>query len=106
MQVINRIIQLGGTPVLTPAFWMDLADCGYAVPEDPYIEKILDQNLEGERCAIDRYKNLADFTNGKDHVTHQMATTILNEELEHEQDIEDWIVDTKRMKENLMKLRV
>jgi len=28
---------------------------------------------------------------GKDHTTHQMVTTILNEELEHEQDIEEWL---------------
>lgn len=104
--VVNRIIQLGGTPVLTPADWMKLAACEYAVPSDPYVEKILNQNLEGERCAIKRYKEIADFTNGKDHATHQIATQILNEELEHEQDIEDWINDIEIMKENLKKIRL
>ena len=104
--VVNRIIQLGGTPVLNPADWMKLGECKYEAPVDPYIEVVLDQNLNGERCAIERYKNLADFTNGKDHVTHQMATTILNEEMEHEQDIEDWILDIERMKENFKKLHM
>ncbi|MBN1782084.1 ferritin [bacterium] len=103
--VVNRIIQLGGTPVLTPADWLKLGACGYDAPDDPYIEAILHQNLKGERCAIERYKGLADFTSGSDHVTHQIATTILNEELEHEQDIEDWIQDIERMKEDLKKLR-
>lgn len=49
---------------------------------------------------------IADFTSGTDHTTHQIATTILNEELEHEQDIEDWIADIQRMKEDIKKLRL
>jgi len=104
--VIQRIIQLGGTPVLTPADWMKLSKCEYEVPTDPYVEVVLQQNLRGERCAIQRYQSVADFTNGKDHTTHQIATTILNEELEHEQDIEDWIADLDRIKDDIRKLRM
>ena len=104
--VVNRIIQLGGTPVLNPNEWTRLSRCSYDAPTDPYIEEILKQNLTGERCAIKRYKEIADFTAGKDHTTHQMATTILNEELEHEQDIEDWLTDLERMKDDLRKLRL
>jgi bacterioferritin len=103
--VVSRIIQLGGTPVLNPSDWMKLARCKYEAPSDPYVEAILNQNLNGERCAIQRYKEIADFTNGKDHSTHQMATTILMEELEHEQDIEEWLTDITRMKEELKKMR-
>lgn len=103
--VVDRIIQLGGTPVINPANWFTLARCSYDEPSDPYIEVILEQNLKGERCAIQRYKEIADFTSGKDHSTHQMAVTILNEELEHENDIEDWITDLRRMKEELRKIR-
>ena len=104
--VVDRIIQLGGTPVINPADWFKLGRCKYDEPSDPYVEVILEQNLNGERCAIQRYKEIADFTNGKDHTTHQMATTILNEELEHENDIEDWITDIRRMKEELQKIRI
>ena len=103
--VVGRIIQLGGTPVLNPADWPRLSRCDYDAPTDPYVEVVLEQNLKGERCAIQRYKEIADFTSGKDHTTHQMATTILNEELEHEQDIEDWLNDLKRMKDDLKKIR-
>ncbi len=67
---------------------------------------ILEQNLKGERCAIQRYKEIADFTVGKDHSTYQIAVQILNEELEHEHDIEDWLRDIARMKEELKKLRM
>ncbi len=105
VMIIDRIIQLGGTPVLSPADWMKLSDCEYGEPKDPYVEVILNQNLDGERCAIQRYKEIADFTNGKDHTTHQISTTILNEELEHEQDIEDWLTDIDRMREDLKKLK-
>jgi len=82
--IVNRIIQLGGTPVINPNEWTKLARCSYDEPSDPYIEVILEQNLKGERCAIQRYQEIADFTEGKDHSTYQMAVQILNEELEHE----------------------
>ncbi len=104
--IVNRIIQLGGTPVINPTEWTKLARCTYEEPSDPYIEVILEQNLKSERCAIQRYKEISDFTNGKDHTTYQMAVTILNEELEHENDIEDWITDLNRMKEDIKKIRL
>lgn len=104
--VVGRIIQLGGTPVMNPSEWYNLARCEYEAPTDPYVEEILNQNLRGERCAIQRYQEIADFTAGKDHSTHQMATNILNEEIEHEQDIEDWIADIERMKEDIRKFRI
>lgn len=104
--VINRILQLGGTPILNPADWTKFAKCPYEVPEDPYIEEILKQNLNGERCAIQRYEEIADFTNGKDHATYQMATQILNDELEHEHDIEDFLTDLERLKDDIRKMRI
>ncbi|MFA5403497.1 MAG: ferritin-like domain-containing protein [Ignavibacteria bacterium] len=104
--VVGRIIQLGGKPVANPKDWFKLSRCDYDEPTDPYVEAILEQNLKGERCAIQRYQEIANFTNGKDHTTHQIATTILNEELEHEQDIEDFISDIQRIKEDWKKLRV
>ena len=104
--LVNRIIQLGGQPVINPSQWSELARCAYEEPSDPYIETILQQNLRGERCAIEQYQELADFTNGKDHATYQMAVNILNDELEHEHDIEDWLNDINRMKEEWKKLRL
>lgn len=104
--VVGRIIQLGGTPILSPQDWFKVNRCAYDAPVDPYIEVVLEQNLKGERCAIKRYQEIADFTNGKDHSTHQMAVQILNEEIEHENDIEDWITDINRMKEEFKKMRM
>lgn len=104
--VADRITQLGGVPVLNPDKWSSLARCKYAEPNDPYTKVILEQNLEAENCAIDRYKELADFTDGKDHTTYQMAVNILNDELEHEQELEDWLNDFNQMLDDFKKVRL
>ncbi len=96
-QVAERIIQLGGTPLLNPKDWVAYSKCAYEEPTDPHVKAVLEQNLKGERCAIDRYQKLASFTHGKDHATYQMAVGILNDELEHENDIEDWLTDMELM---------
>lgn len=104
--VADRIIQLGGIPVINPNQWTTLAKCAYEEPRDPYVEVILTQNLQGERCAITRYEDLAEYTQGKDFSTYQMAITILNQELEHEHDIEAFLTDLKRLKEDIRKFRM
>ena len=104
--VLNRIIQLGGTPLINPDQWKKFAKCDYEEPNAPYIEVILEQNLNGERCAIERYQALAAFAEGKDYATYQMAINILNEELEHEHDIEDYLADIERMKEDIRSIRL
>lgn len=104
-RLANRIIQLGGTPVLDPKQWFEQAKCAYEAPTDPYIEIVLAQNLKGERCAIHRYQTLADMTIGKDYATYQMAVDILNDELEHENDIESWLKDIKQLKRELEMLK-
>lgn len=83
----TRIIQLGGTPVLSPADWFKLTNCGYDKPEDHYVEKILDQNIKGEQCAIRSYNELLDITRTADPVTYNIVLTILTQEVEHEEDL-------------------
>jgi bacterioferritin len=86
--VAARIIQLGGTPVTEPKKWYDVTSCGYEAPDDPFIAAILKQNIQGERCAIGFYKRLLDVTQGKDAVTYNMVLQILQDEVEHEEDLE------------------
>ena len=106
VMVVDRIIQLGGNPILDPKDWPKFADCKYEVPSDPYVEVILEQNLRGERCAIDRYQEIAAFTEGKDYSTYQMAVNIMNDEIEHEEDLESWLKDIARLKEDIKKIRI
>jgi bacterioferritin len=88
LMVATRIIQLGGTPVLAPEGWAKMSPCTYDAPEDPYVAVLLDQNIAGEQCAITTYKNLMDATKDKDMVTYNMALTILEQEVEHEEDLQ------------------
>ncbi len=84
----NRIIQLGGTPVLAPEGWGPMSPCKYDAPADPYVAVLLAQNIAGEQCAISTYKAMMDATFGKDMVTYNMALTILEQEVEHEEDLQ------------------
>lgn len=84
----TRIIQLGGTPVLSPAEWMRITNCGYDAPTDPYVEKVLEQNIKGEQCAIKVYSHLLDLTREGDPVTYNIILTILSQEVEHEEDLD------------------
>lgn len=97
--VSDRIIQLGGTPVLTPQKWFDFSNCGYEAPEDEYVRTILDQNVKGEQCAIDVYSKMLDLVNGKDYVTYNMALQILQDEVEHEEDLQALVEDLEGMLE-------
>jgi bacterioferritin len=82
-----RIVQLGGTPVLSPAEWLKITVCGYEAPTDPYVEEVLNQNIKGEQCAIRVYNGLLDTTRVADPVTYNMILTILSQEVEHEEDL-------------------
>lgn len=89
----ERIIQLGGTPLLDPDDWKKYAQCKYDAPVDDYVMKLLQQNLTAERCAVARYQKICDMTFGKDVETYHVSRKILKEELEHEQEIGDFIED-------------
>lgn len=86
--VAARIIQLGGTPVLSPEGWAKESPCKYDAPEDPYVAVLLDQNIAGEQCAITTYKALMDATKDVDMITYNLALTILEQEVEHEEDLQ------------------
>jgi bacterioferritin len=93
----GRIVQLGGTPVPNPKGWFELSPCGYDAPEDPYVATLLEQNIAGEQCAISTYKALMDATKDKDMVTYNLALTILEQEVEHEEDLQSLQEDLELM---------
>ncbi len=85
----TRMLQLGAELNLNSLGSMKNPYC--KVPDNPYITVILHQNLTEELSAIERYSEIADFTEGKDETTHQIVSYILNEELTHERNIENWL---------------
>ena len=91
--VTTRIIQLGGTPLLSPKDWFEKTNCGYDAPSDPFVQKILEQNIKGEQCAITVYNNIITEVGLKDPVTYNMAVQILQDEVEHEEDLQALLED-------------
>ena len=97
--LVDRIMQLGGTPLLKPQDWFDVTNCGYEVPEDPYVEVLLEQNIKGEQCAIEVYQELAILTRDGDPVTYEIVLQILTDEITHEEDLQALAEDIQLMKE-------
>lgn len=88
-KLAKRIIELGGTPAISPDLWLKDSTCGYLTPENPDAMHLLAQNIQGERCAIEVYEKLLNMVAGKDPITEHLVREILEDELEHEQDLED-----------------
>ncbi len=96
----TRIVQLGGTPVIKPEDWYKLTNCGYDAPEDPFVKKILEQNIKGEQCAITTYNKLQAIVKDKDPVTFNIVIQILQDEIEHEDDLEGLQDDLEDLRKN------
>jgi bacterioferritin len=94
----DRIIQLGGTPILEPKEWYTFTNCGYAKPSDPSVKELLEQNIKGEQCAIDVYNKLLEVTKEKDILTYDMSVKILEDEVEHEEDLQALFQDLTSIK--------
>ena len=85
----KRIIELGGVPEIDPGNWKKLSTCGYLPPDNPTVDDLLEQNIQSERCAICVYAKILDYVRGKDMITGHIIRHIMQEEVEHEQDLED-----------------
>ncbi len=86
--ISDRIIQLGGTPILHPRDWFTHANCAYEAPVDGSVMRVLEEALRGEQCAIGIYSEFAIFTRDKDIVTYDIVSQILADEVEHEEDLQ------------------
>ncbi len=86
--VADRILQLGGTPLLNPKEWFTHTNCGYEEPKDFDVVAILEDSIKGEQCAISTYSNIADIVKDKDIITYNIVSEILADEVEHEEDLQ------------------
>lgn len=83
--IVPRIYELGGEIPRDIRVFADRAGCPDAfLPESPSAENILKVLLEAERCAIRTWTEICEITFGKDFRTFDMASRILQEEIEHE----------------------
>ncbi len=98
--VTPRIYELGGTLPFDIRTFADRSGCPDAylphtdrgkevvgrvkTPSAASAAEILEVLLEAERCAIRTWSEICDITLGKDPRTYDMASRILQEEIEHE----------------------
>jgi ferritin-like protein len=83
--IAPRIYELGGALPNDLTVFHNQAGCAAAkLPDPPTAANILTVLLESERCAIRSWIAVCDMTFGKDPRTYDLASRILNEEIEHE----------------------
>lgn len=83
--IMPRIYELGGGLPRDIREFADRAGCPDAyLPANPSASEILTVLLEAERCAIRTWNEICDLTLGKDPRTYDLASRILQEEIEHE----------------------
>ncbi len=87
-KLAKRIIELGGTPALSPSEWMSESTCGYSTPSNPDALELLQQNIQAERCAIEVYNRILERLRGRDPVTAKVILDILEDEIRHEEELE------------------
>jgi len=93
-ELAKLIVQLGGEPLLSPEEIISKANCKYETPDNPDTKEILKQNIEGERCAIRVYKELLEYLGKEgDSVSAHEVIDILEDEVEHEEDLENLLED-------------
>ena len=54
---------------------------------------LLDQNIAGEQCAISVYSALEEMTRYKDPLTYNMVLSILQDEVNHEEELQALLED-------------
>ncbi len=84
--LVPRIYELGGSIPNDMKEFHDISACPPAkLPENPEdATEILKVLVEAERCAVRGYTEICNMTQGKDHRTYELASAILNEEIQHE----------------------
>ena len=83
--ITPRLYELGAGLPRDIREFADRAGCPDAyLPDPPTAVAILTTLLEAERCAIRTWSEVCDLTFGKDPRTYDMASRILQEEIEHE----------------------
>ncbi len=90
MAVAERINQLGGKPNFDPEGLASRSASQYGDGDD--LVGMIKENLVAERIAVEHYRELVQFFEGKDTTTRVMLEHILGNEEEHANDMHDLLV--------------
>ena len=84
-RIAERIVQLGGEPDLDPATLADRAHSEYVTGTS--LVDMIREDLVAERVAIESYREIVQYLDGKDPTSHRMLREILAVEEEHAEDL-------------------
>jgi bacterioferritin len=92
-ELADHITKMGGVPLANPMELEKNANAPYAMPpkNTADINRMIRIVTEAEAGAIEVYHKIAKKTHGKDHVTYQLVTHILSEEVSHEEMFENFM---------------
>lgn len=90
-QISERIVQLGGAPDLNPAGLATRSHAQYV--EGTSLVDMIKEDLVAERIAIDSYREIAQWLDGKDPTTRRIMEEILAKEEEHAEDLSSLLED-------------
>jgi len=90
-ELADLIVKLGGLPIANMTDLEKNANAPYTMPpkNTADINRIVRIVTEAEATAIEVYNKISKKTLGKDHVTYQLITHILSEEVDHEEIFEN-----------------
>jgi len=83
--IAERIVQLGGEPDFNPAILVGRSHSEYV--EGKTLRDMILEDLVAERVAIESYREMIAWLDGKDSTTHKMLEWILGVEEEHADDM-------------------
>ena len=90
-QISERIVQLGGEPDLNPDTLTTRSHAQYV--EGTSLVEMIKEDLVAERIAIDSYREIAQWLQGKDSTTRRIMEEILAKEEEHAEDLNSLLQD-------------
>lgn len=92
-KLAERILQLGGEPVMHPSQLLEKCGCGYKQPpSDPTnLKQLIEDVLEAEACAIRFYSKMAEKYRSTDIVTHEIFEDLLKDEVSDEEEWERFL---------------
>ena len=84
--LVPRIYELGGKLPQDMKAFHDISACPPAnLPPDPTdVKAMLNVLVKAERCAVNGYTAICNYTAGKDHRTYDLAIAVLHEAVEPE----------------------
>lgn len=95
-KIAERILQLGGKPVMNPTKLVETSGCGYKQPpQDPTdLKTVIQDVLDAEACAIESYSKLSEKYRATDLVTHELFEDLLMDEVGDEEQWERFMAKT------------